>query len=68
MGGVFRKVANGGAPVQAGIVLNRMKAVIKYAMRRRRVDRDDISLLRVKTLAKTRHKGSGFYQYRRFAI
>lgn len=55
--GVFRKVANGGAPVQAGIVLNRMKAVIKYAMRRRRVDRDDISLLRVKDVGKNPAQG-----------
>lgn len=57
---IFIKITKGGSPVQAGNVLVKMKQVIRYALRRKRIISNSLMLLELNDVGKTSDDGERF--------
>ncbi|WP_213993812.1 site-specific integrase [Sodalis sp. dw_96] len=57
---IFRRINDGGSPVQAGNVLVKMKQVIRYGLRRRRITSSALLLLELNDVGKLAQNGERF--------
>ncbi|CDL39956.1 Phage Integrase [Citrobacter freundii] len=57
---IFLRITKGGSPVQAGNVLVKMKQVIRYALRRKRITSNSLMLLEINDIGSRPDDGERF--------